>query len=345
MTGALRFRSLLKRWLGGGADSLRLSSAFLYLVAKDSLLSSAALEHHYRAVEELYRDLLRADPRLDYLGEQPERLFQQCPLSALAGLLDTSRFTAAYCTAEKAIDHDELARLLRKAISEAPQVKFLPRHKVLGISRANGGFRLEGAGPEGPWQMEAGQIVNAMWENRIAFDRMIGADCPAGWVHRLKYRVIAQLPEKLHGAPSATMVLGPYGDVVIRGNGTAYLSWYPIGLQGWTHELSPPPSWNAACRGEPDEARARSLAGEILAAIDAWYPGIGESRPILIDAGAIVAYGKTDVGDAASALHDRTRVGVTSLDGYHSVDPGKLTTAPLFAEEAADRVVELEAHR
>jgi hypothetical protein len=37
-------------------------------------------------------------------------------------------------------------------------------------------------------------------------------------------------------------------------------------------------------------------------------------------------------------LHGRTRVGVTSVDGYHSVNPGKLTTAPLFAELAAARV-------
>jgi hypothetical protein len=40
--------------------------------------------------------------------------------------------------------------------------------------------------------------------------------------------------------------------------------------------------------------------------------GDGESRPILVDAGAIVAYGKTDVDDASSALHDRTQIGVTS---------------------------------
>lgn len=137
-------------------------------------------------------------------------------------------------------------------------------------------------------------------------------------------------------------MLGPYGDVVVRGNGTAYLSWYPIAMQGWSHELAPPAAWNGPCRGEVDDDQSRSLARQILAAIDAWYPGMGQSRPILVDAGAIVAYGKTDVGDAASALHDRTQIGVTSMGGYHSVDPGKLTTAPLFAQLAADRVYEIE---
>ena len=58
-----------------------------------------------------------------------------------------------------------------------------------------------------------------------------------------------------------------------------------------------------------------------------------------MDAGAIVAYGHSDVDDANSKLHDRSQIGVTSVGNYHSVEPGKLTTAPLFAVEAAARVM------
>lgn len=54
-----------------------------------------------------------------------------------------------------------------------------------------------------------------------------------------------------------------------------------------------------------------------------------------MDAGSILAYGRTDVDDPSSTLHDRSRIGVVSLDGYHSVEPGKLTTAPLVAAQAA----------
>ena len=61
--------------------------------------------------------------------------------------------------------------------------------------------------------------------------------------------------------------------------------------------------------------------------------------PVSIDAGAIVAYGRSDVDDPDSGLHDRSRVGVLSDRGYHSVEPGKLTTAPLFAMQAADAVL------
>lgn len=345
LTGALSFRVLLRRWIGPPADLLARSSPFLYLVARDSLLSPSRLEEHYSAVSNLYRELMSENESRDYLDERPDRLFAPCPLPAIAGLFDTSSLAAAYHTAEKAIDPAQLARLLRDAIRRSPLVRFLPRHKLQGLARTNGGFRLEGSGSEGQWRLGATQVVNALWENRIAFDRMLGIECPAGWVHRLKYRVIAQLPEKLHGAPSATMVLGPYGDVVVRGDGSAYLSWYPAGLQGWTHDLAPPPAWDEPCRGEVEAMKRQSLVREILAGIAAWYPAIAESRPLLVDAGAIVAYGTTDVDNRSSALHDRTRVGVTSANGYHSVDPGKLTTAPLFAEEAAERIVNEQGKR
>ena len=43
--------------------------------------------------------------------------------------------------------------------------------------------------------------------------------------------------------------------------------------------------------------------------------------------------------DAASGLHDRTRIGVNGGGDYVSVDCGKLTTAPLFAVEAVDVVL------
>ena len=78
----------------------------------------------------------------------------------------------------------------------------------------------------------------------------------------------------------------------------------------------------------------------MINAISRWYPAIAKAVPILVDAGVIVAHGATDVDDPASELHERTRVGVTSLGGYHSLDAGKLTTAPLFAMKAASRVDE-----
>jgi hypothetical protein len=126
---------------------------------------------------------------------------------------------------------------------------------------------------------------------------------------------------------------------VIRPDGTAYLSWYPEGLQGWSHDLKPPESWNGPCRGEVDPGQARHIASRIIRGIDAWFPGIAGAEPLLVDAGAIVAYGRTDVDDPASGLHHRDRAGVVTEGNYHSVDPGKLTTAPWVAMTVVNRVM------
>jgi glycine/D-amino acid oxidase-like deaminating enzyme len=339
LTGALKFRSLLGQWIGDSIDTLALSTPFIYLATRNSLLDPHQLECHYEAVEQEYRALMRDDPAREYLGARPERLYAGCRLASLAGVLDTSELAAAWRTGERAIDTDELAVLLRRALSGNERVTFLPRHKLEGIARVNGGFELEGSAPGGAWRLSAGQVVNALWEQRLRFDQMVGLPRRPGWVYRLKYRVIARLPADLHAGPSATMVLGPYGDVVVRANGTAYLSWYPAGLQGWSQAEAPPDAWDAPCRGEVDETQANALAHRIVAGIGAWYPAIGRSRPLRVDAGAIVAYGSSDIDHPGSGLHDRSRIGVTSQDGYHSIDPGKLTTAPLFAEEAAARVI------
>jgi hypothetical protein len=42
---------------------------------------------------------------------------------------------------------------------------------------------------------------------------------------------------------------------------------------------------------------------------------------------------------AAASSRSRTHIGVTSVDGYHSVATGKLTTAPLFGVRAAQRAL------
>jgi len=337
--GALGFRQSLCRLAGERAKTLSVSTPFVYLVAEDSILSPDAIEDRYTEVASLYREHVRLHPELDYLGQSPTELFQAMPRSVVERHFSRERVAGAFQTAELAIDTGELALVIQEAILAESRIRVLLSHRVMSVERLNNRFRVEGTSPGGTWRLESGQVVNALWENRFKIDRTVGLHHPPGWLHRLKYRVIAHVPERLRSGPSATIVLGPYGDVVIRPDHTAFISWYPLGLRGWTGELAPPDAWNRPCRGELKDEEARSIAADLLGAIDAWYPGVGESTPLQVDAGAIVAYGRTDVDDPNSGLHDRTRVGVTSVDGYHSVDPGKLTTAPLFGELVARRVL------
>jgi hypothetical protein len=103
-------------------------------------------------------------------------------------------------TEERAIDADELAMILRAAVRQSPEIRFLAQRKVESVTRHPGLFRIEGSGPEGRWQLDAGQVVNATWENRLAIDETVGLRAEPGWVHRLKYRVIAVCQSVATGA-------------------------------------------------------------------------------------------------------------------------------------------------
>ncbi len=345
LEGALRFRAILDRWLGPGAEWLVRSTPFHYLVARDSILTPESLAAHYRDVEARCRERLAADsvaglPRPPRGRALPAADDRRAGFAIRRGPIHSRiRYVRA------AIDTQPLAAALRGALTSSPRIALRCAHTARSIERDGGGFRVDGESPNGTWRIRARQVVNASWERRLAFDRQLGLTPPADILHRLKFRVIVRLPPELHGAPSVSMVLGRYGDVVIRFDGTAYLSWYPSGLRGWSRDVEPPREWDAVCRGQVDPAFAREVAASILAGIDDWYPGMARSEPIQVDAGAIVAIGTSDVDDAGSELHDRKRIGVWSQGGYHSVDPGKLTTAPMFAVAAADRVVAFETRR
>lgn len=337
LEGALAFRRLLARWLGESSASLPLSSRFVYLVADASICCPDALEAHYVRVDDLYRERLADDPDIDYLGQRPESLYhryRQVPDHFRGGPV-----RAGFQTEERAIDTDALARTMRAAIAAHPLVHVLTGVRIKSVRRDQDRLLVEGLSREGHWSRRFEQVVNALWEGRIAIDNRYGWRSEPNWVYRLKYRSIVRLPPGLsHEAPSVTMVLGCFGDVVIRPNRTAYLSWYPFGMRGWSHAVEPPREWATACRGESGDPLAMEIAEASRRELDRWYPGIGQSTTLRADAGVICAHGTTNIDDPASGLHGRARVGLRSEDGYHSVDPGKLTTAPLFALAVAAAV-------
>jgi glycine/D-amino acid oxidase-like deaminating enzyme len=338
--GALRFRSLLRRWLGDAFDAVAVSTPFRYLVARDSILTPAELTRHFQMVDRRYHSELVADPALDYLGTRPERLYRPVPTGEGSPCFTRGYFTAEYETAELAIDTAHLSEQVRAAITAHPRITLQPGCEASELEDLGNRIRVDGTGTCGPWTVEARHVVNATWESRLRLDRQFGLAATPGWLYRLKYRLIARLPDTLRNAPSATMVTGRYGDVVIRPDGTAYLSWYPAGLQGWSHDIAPPADWDGPCRGEVDAEVKLRFAQSFVKSISEWFPGIRACAPLLVDAGVIVAYGASDVDDKSSGLHDRTRVGVTSAGHYHSIDPGKLTTAPHFARIAAERIAQ-----
>ena len=334
LKGALSFFPLMKRWLG--ERPIGLSTPFQYFVAKDSLMPPDALGAHYEKLADRCSALLRQFPSMGYDGLMPEQLAVQIktPIN-----VNTERVEAVFQTCEIAVNTDQLAAAYRDAIDAHPLIDFHCGVTCNSLERGANGMRAICKGSDGAeLTIDAEQIVNCTWEDRMRLDATLGIEPTPGWLHRLKYRTIAKLPEKMLGTPSVTMVLGAYGDIVVRNDGLAYLSWYPSGCQGWTHDIAPPGDWAAPCRGEPDPEIAFKIYTDALAMLSDWRFDLAHADPLYVDAGAIVAYGKSDVDDPNSRLHDRTRIGVFGGGDYFSVDPGKLTTGPLFAMAAADQI-------
>jgi len=110
-------------------------------------------------------------------------------------------------------------------------------------------------------------------------------------------------------------------------------------MKGWSHNITPPENWDHACSNFNSEKINISIGEEIIENTLAWYPRLLGGEIITVDAGAIFAYGKSDVNVLDSRLHDRTHIGVYRRNNYFSIDPGKLTTAPMFAVEAVKQAM------
>ncbi|HET9258814.1 MAG TPA: hypothetical protein VFP42_01650, partial [Acidimicrobiia bacterium] len=192
----------------------------------------------------------------------------------------------------------------------------------------------DGKGAMGPYD----HIVNCAWAGRPALDRSAGLNLGNPWTFRMKYFVTASTTPHTPVLPSTTVVLGGFGDIVDYGDGDVYLSWYPAGRRGWSTELIPP-AWPT----RPDPGAASEITELTVSHLRDVHPGVaglsifGPHGPD-VRGGVIYSLGNTDVDDPKSVFHRRSDVGLRSAGSYHSVDTGKYTTAPLFAELVADRI-------
>ncbi len=338
MNGALQFRRLLARHVP--AEAFATAAPFDYVVMSDSMLTVDEVADHFTAVEEIYRELRAADPEVDYLGRRPDVLSSPLPLSSIDGLMHPGLGVAAYRTEELAIEVNVLAAALSAAAAAHPSIRFRGGHLIQAVERAEAGFVVKGATGDRTWAERFPQVVNALWESRLAIDASVGIPLPARWNYRLKLRILCEFDHFPRADRSFTMVLGPYGDIVHYGDGTTYVTWYPVSLKGWSTDLLPPVAWDKFVRRQFSRDEELALAREMIAvAARDWIPALAEAKIIDLGGGIIVGDGELDIGHNDSALHRRTETGVFSVGGYHSVSTGKYTTAPMFAAIAADRVL------
>lgn len=332
LDGALAFADLLDRWLPEPLPWATLrSEPFLYGVLDDTMVATDRLTEHYANVDAALAARLSAGARYAGLRElDPAR-----PLDHASGAGFGERVIQVFRTSEIALRPADLRQHLVHGLC-AQDVPFRGGVTVHGVDRRADGFLVactDSAGASCEWRADV--VVNCLWYGRLAIDATVGARPTRPWSYRLKYGIHGQVPTGSTPPPSVTFVLGPFGDVVLYPGGRVYVSWYPECMADWSSDLNVPKEWSDAIAGDDAQARLDAI---VRRSFDALAPLVPAIRSVVVDhvaAGVIVAWGDSDIDDPESELHRRDGIGVHDHDGYVSIDTGKLTTAPLFADRLA----------
>jgi glycine/D-amino acid oxidase-like deaminating enzyme len=337
MAGALAFAPFFERHLAQPAQSFSVSVPATYVVHRDSQQSSEDVCAYLRTVHVLINEAAESRNGT-YFGKDLRAPLRPWSAAEKEAEFDTAIALAAFSTAEIAINPIALARILRECIAAHPRIEVRCGRTVVGVGEERDGMRVLSEGQDGPSRDRFDHVVNALWDGRLGLNEAMGFRTNRPWLHRLKYGVSFRLPPDARPPPSVTFVLGPFGEVVTYEDGLIYLTWYPECLQAICTDVTPP-DWSTY---PPEPLRSRILT-RTLRALSAIVPSLrklsAENLPeTCVKGGAIVAWGKTDIYDPESELHRRSEIGVTSKGRFHSVDPGKLTMAPYFAEICAERI-------
>jgi glycine/D-amino acid oxidase-like deaminating enzyme len=336
--GALAFSPLVARYLGHDSWRFDVSDPFIYALHRDSILPCADLEAHLARV---HAELAAATAGRGclYPGDEP-----LAPPRRIARAGTEARFAdlaveAAFETSEIAIEPDALAAALRERIAGEPRIEVRTDHVVRQVADADRGLDVIAAHDGAVARDRFDHVVNGLWDGRIGLDAGRGLKPSRPWIYRRKYGVRFTRAPGLPALPTATFVLGPFGDLVTYASGLCYASWYPAGMTATSMGLRAP----AEPAGRATSKWGRRLVADTLRGVGALvHPAMALAGDGLIEpevrGGVIVAWGDRDIDDPASELHQRWDVGITSDGSYHSVDPGKYTLAPHFAECCAARL-------
>ncbi|MEO7521915.1 MAG: FAD-dependent oxidoreductase [Gemmatimonas sp.] len=341
--GAVRFMDVLERWIPSSALRGMIARPFDYLVHRDSMVGVAEIEHHFSLVASALHQHMSSEVRNKPVHDGVpayRRLFD----AELETRYDPALVVAAFETSEVAIDPWAIARALRSAVRAHPRIELRLSTRVVRVDhRVDAGYDVlcvgEGEERVGPFD----GVVNALWTNRQAIDQRSGVAIGPPSFTRRKLGVSLLLREIPSRVPSATVMLGPFGDTVCYPSGRVYLSWYPDCMIGATNRIEET-DWNEVVDAvDHDRIRVRTLQamGELCPAISdlARTP----ADDVVVNGGSIFAMAVSDIDDPSSGLHERIDRGATEHDRYLSVDTSKYTLAPTLAVATAQRVSTLMA--
>lgn len=329
LAGAASFRRILTRWLP--QDGLGLSERpFLYASPRDSMVTEDGIATHLSQVQK------QAAGWGENLLCHPGKGVRRLSATELDTHFDSSLVSAAWETNELASNPTIKRPFLLSALNAQRFVEARTHAEVTGITSDDAGWVVKW-GVEG-MRERFSAVINASWEQRLRLDECVGLRQPRSAVHRFKCGLHLHNKNLADRTPNVTFIIGEYGDTVACGE-MVYVSWYLAGLL--KDEIATAPDTAPVRILESTAVRIRD---ESISAISRYLPGYGQAlvhyaNSFQVRGGYISAWGKSGITDPQSGLHSRSEIGVTSLKGFHSINTGKYSTAPLFGEEAALRVL------
>ena len=147
----------------------------------------------------------------------------------------------------------------------------LPGRKAVSVVQRNSELVVYSVGGEDEYSEAYDHVVNASWAGRLRAARAsMGIAPQEKWTFRFKYFVSTTVPPGEH-AVSATIVLGPFGDIASYSNGVRYLSWYPTGVVARSNDITPPEVPATLAESDSGYALAAAIASGLGSVIRAHH--------------------------------------------------------------------------
>lgn len=364
LRGSLAFSRIIEKLSGYGAASLLPSRPFHYFVPVDSQLDMIAIEDHFQEVEEAIHEVTRNSGSL-YLDRPADRYYERNSSSDHGSMFSPGLTLGSFRTEERSVSPIAVADILSRAIEDQPNISFSGNTEVLAAARlACGDVEIESRRNGEASVTRYPCAANCLWDDRLRVDATAGIRDHGPWLLRYKATISVSVPTALSdNIPSATGVLGSYGDVVNHNDGSYYISWYPLCRIAQTMEEDGRKLHDRVHKGTLSRSIRKRTSGypsisKVVAAIAhrkfikdniqemaAYIPSLhallnfkGRSA---LGGGVIMARGATDIDDPMSYLHQRSAIGPVAHGSYVTVDTGKYCTAPLFALETADVIADI----
>ena len=361
--GSLAFTRIIKKLTGQSVEALHPSEPFQYFIPNDSQLTMKEIFNHFNEVQLTIDQTINAT-KDQYLNVSADTHFTRNSLNIHENYFSSKYTLGSFSTEERSVSTSAVANILTEAIKNQKKINFIGNTQVISASRLTTEEVEITVKNKGRTVVKRYQCVaNCLWDDKLRVDKTAGITNTGPWILRYKAMIsISASSIDLRLIPSATGILGSFGDIVNHKNGTYYLSWYPLckladtldgdgqKLHSRIHSL-PARSVKRLLSGLPilsemvSSITHRKFIENNILAMAKYIPSVEEllkyGTYYKLSGGVILAKGATDIDDPNSYLHQRSIIGPRAYGRYVTIDTGKYCTAPLFALEAADIITEI----